>query len=1103
MHRAVAAFGILALVAGGSAPAQDVSACPGGAARAAIAVTVDGPVEILRGTGRDALTRGTALCPGDRVRTGEGGRAELRFLGRDTTIGLTGNSSLQIPAAPGAESGDVTLTSGLLRFVSSVRGLFTVGTRYANAGIDGTEAVVAVSAAGGGGTLVLVREGVVQLAGREGAAIALTAGDAGFAAAGGAARAAEPDSLPGELRPLLLDQEGASDWAIYYPPILLGADISEPRLDAARARLLADDPNGAEALLAQVPALGETGAAALALRSVVALLRGRREDGAALANRAVATAPGLGAAHIARSYALQAAGELEPALAAAARGAELAPADAYARARQAELELTLGRRATARATAEAANAIAPTPLGLAIEGFAALSVYEDAAAMAAFETAVAAEDSAPLPRLGMGLALIRSGAIAAGRRELELAASLDPKRGQLRTWLGRAYFEEGRGEKAAAQFDLAKALDPDDPTPWLFSAAERYAAGQPLQALQEIDEAEARAPARSVLRGAEGLAEDRAVTAAALGRALDEAGFTETALDQGARAVEHDPTNATAHRVLADLLVGAPELTFARSSSALLAQVLSPPTLAPIDVALAEPDLALLESSGPARASFGEFTPFFDSYGTSARLGAFAGTQGTFGDSVSVTHAASGVSVGFGQSFYETSGYRFNNDVSHHLLSLEARAELAPELTVFGEIGHRRTNAGDRSLSFDFALDDPFTDSRDIRSRVRTGFHARPAPGQDVIGVATLRTQDFDLREDNGAGSVFGFGPTFTHTTIKSKGIDLQGQHIGRFGNLTTIAGASFTQVDRQQTGSIDLGFFAQPFAFTDDLRHVSGYAYGTYRLPLPGFFTALEATLGVSIDHLALGEGLAATQTEIHPKLGLRLDLAGGLSLRAAYTETTTPDLLFDQRIEPVTVAGFAQFRPEASGTGLRQAQGGIDYRLTPWLTLGATGAWREIEDVDAVDVIPNTAEEVEGALYAHARLGSRISARLRLSHLDVDSDLAADPDSYELTRMGGELRYFDPSGFFARFGLEYVDFDSIDNNGEGRISDDFVLGAIGLGFRLPDQRGVVSLDLTNAFDQDFAFRERPIRALGAANVLDPVFPRDFTALARVTLAF
>ena len=89
-------------------------------------------------------------------------------------------------------------------------------------------------------------------------------------------------------------------------------------------------------------------------------------------------------------------------------------------------------------------------------GFAALAEIRTKPARAAFERAIALDSSDPLPRLGLGLAMIRDGALAEGRAELEAAVALDSNNAILRTYLGKAYFEEKRDPLDGEQFRIAR-----------------------------------------------------------------------------------------------------------------------------------------------------------------------------------------------------------------------------------------------------------------------------------------------------------------------------------------------------------------------------------------------------------------------------------------------------------------------------------------------------------------------------------------------------------------------------------------------------------------------------------------------------------------------
>ena len=78
-----------------------------------------------------------------------------------------------------------------------------------------------------------------------------------------------------------------------------------------------------------------------------------------------------------------------------------------------------------------------------------------------------------MPRLGFGLAIIRDGDLTAGREQIEIAVALDPTNSLIRSYVGKAYYEENtkaRDKLAAIQFGFAKQLDPKDPTPWFYDA---------------------------------------------------------------------------------------------------------------------------------------------------------------------------------------------------------------------------------------------------------------------------------------------------------------------------------------------------------------------------------------------------------------------------------------------------------------------------------------------------------------------------------------------------------------------------------------------------------------------------------------------------------
>ena len=146
--------------------AQVRTACPSGTAPQGVVVAVGGDVTARSQAGNPFdVSVGTVLCPLDQITTGSRSRVEFRLAGKDTTTGTSNNAVTVIPEAG---SDCVTLLDGILALISSVRGRHCVRTPFIDAGIEGTEAVVAVDGPTGD-LFVLVRAGEVGVVDRRGA----------------------------------------------------------------------------------------------------------------------------------------------------------------------------------------------------------------------------------------------------------------------------------------------------------------------------------------------------------------------------------------------------------------------------------------------------------------------------------------------------------------------------------------------------------------------------------------------------------------------------------------------------------------------------------------------------------------------------------------------------------------------------------------------------------------------------------------------------------------------------------------------------------------------------------------------------------------------
>src|SRR6185295_10053774 len=92
----------------------------------------------------------------------------------------------------------------------------------------------------------------------------------------------------------------------------------------------------------------------------------------------------------------------------------------------------------------------------ALKGFLLLGRNHVAEAFAAFEEALRLDPALGNAWLGRGLCSIRRGDAAAGRVDMQQAASAEPNRWLLRSYLAKAYSIEARTERGEAGRDLAQ-----------------------------------------------------------------------------------------------------------------------------------------------------------------------------------------------------------------------------------------------------------------------------------------------------------------------------------------------------------------------------------------------------------------------------------------------------------------------------------------------------------------------------------------------------------------------------------------------------------------------------------------------------------------------
>ncbi|MFO1068753.1 MAG: FecR domain-containing protein [Geminicoccaceae bacterium] len=700
------------LLLGGSRLAQIVPVMLAAAATPALAAVCDDPVGTLESAEGDvqvqdsgdsdwrAIGPGEALCKAATIRTGSMSRAAVVLL-NDEVLRLDQDTTLKLEDVPvDVEKPSLLgLAAGAVQSFSRKPRKVNVDTAYMTLAIRGTEFVIRADA---DKSTLTVFEGEVVAANAKGE-VAVPRGQAAVATA---------DSAPQAF--IVAKPRDAAQWSLYFPPIFSAPPAGGAAVDEARRLVAANDFAGAigaleavpagertagidtyrAALLLQVGRVGEAQAAidaalvadpaaadAYALRSVIAIVQNQRDQALADARKAVELAPSSAPAKIALSYAQQSALDLEGARATMEQAVAEQPEDALAWSRLSELWLMAGFRDKSREAADRAAALVPKSERVqTVRGFADLVEFRTNTAIASFEKALELNPSDPMARFGLGLAQIRNGDLAQGRGNIEIAVGLDPSNALLRTYLGKAYFEERRQDIDGQQYEIAKELDPLDPTPYLYDAIRLQTINRPIEGLKQLQTSLRLNENRAVYRSQLLLDADRAARGTSLARIFQDLSFLGVGVDEATNSIRNDPTNPGAHRFLSDVYAGLERRETARVSELLQGQLFQDININPIQPAFAETNLNIVTNGGPATPGYSEFTPLFERNQVVANTTAVVGNNQSYGGEAVASALHDRFSVSGGVFDYRTDGWRDNMDIRHTIYDLFLQAALTPEL---------------------------------------------------------------------------------------------------------------------------------------------------------------------------------------------------------------------------------------------------------------------------------------------------------------------------------------------------------------------------------------------------------------------------------------
>jgi tetratricopeptide (TPR) repeat protein len=976
------------------------------------------------------------------------------------------------PTAPGAQC------CGAAYFITRFPKKFRVTTAHLNAAVEGTEFMVTMSREG---TELAVLEGVVlsqTTATREERPV--TAGNKLVAGQGAAAAFST-----------LIKPTDAVQWVLHYPPLSDAKTVTdlptEERCHAlpspssqdcltGRAELLLRLGQIEEALrnIDSVLALDSGNGDANALRAIIQITKNDKSAAAESAMAATAAAPDNYRAWLAQSYSEQASFELDQALGSARKAQALQANSSLANTRVAELLLSLGRTADAEVSARAAVDGNPAESGAhTMLGFIHLAQIDIKQAHADFQAAIERDSFSPLPRLGLGLAMIRGGKLVEGREQLEIAVVLDPSNSLLRSYVGKAYYEENTKERnalGAAQFDLAKQFDPRDPTPWFYDAILQQTENRPVEALHGLQTSIEKNDSRVVYRSRLLVDDDAAARTASAAAIYGNLGFEKLVILESTKAISQSAGNNSAHRLLAIAYADLPRHDVARVSEALQAQIRQPVSNAPVPPLLSAGNLAILRDTGPSQLGANEFNQLFNRDGVRFEFDGIAGGRDTLGEQLLVSALADDVSATFSQLHYETEGFTSNDAAQKDIYDLFLQKQIAWNSSI--QLDLKRTEFEIEETFFRFDPDNqlPVNISEEGDS-FRLSGHQGTGADNDWIWSAIY---------ENRYRLVQFLPDEISITDTDGDAFAGEIQHTNAWGAFRTVSGAGY--IDDERDFQIEQVI----------VRSSAGnaYVYGQWRSP---------------DDHLSIHAGLAAdwyrrkhsdransvTRERVSPKFGLVWSPRIGSTIRLAAFSSIRRPFVGNQTIEPTQLAGFNQFFSgfeqlygDVEGTISRRAGIAFDQTLSRNVYAGIEVAKRKL-DVPSINLARDFGwRESTGFAYLYktfpsfategAFAGWSAVAALEGEYEDIDRPQILTGSEgimdLETVRVPISLRFFNDHSLSLRLRTTYVKqsgtfsvdvgFQTVEKEDSAWISE------AAIDYRLPRRRGVITVGVTNITD-------------------------------------
>jgi outer membrane receptor protein involved in Fe transport len=263
---------------------------------------------------------------------------------------------------------------------------------------------------------------------------------------------------------------------------------------------------------------------------------------------------------------------------------------------------------------------------------------------------------------------------------------------------------------------------------------------------------------------------------------------------------------------------------------------------------------------------------------------------------------------------------------------------------------------------------------------------------------------------------------------------------------------------------------------------------------------------MGLSYDDL---DEEPVDTTQWNPKFGIKWQALPAVTMRAAVFKTLTRALIADQTIEPTNIAGFNQFFDDAGGVKATQYGVGIDVHPLRDLYFGLEAFRRDLDFPVALGFENKVLEDwqedqIRSYIYFTPHPYWSTSMEVRFDEFESHGAAAPDvPEDLDTVSVPFRVRFFHPSGFFAQIGetVVYQDLKRRSTSSLSGGSNSFSLVDAAVGYRLPQRRGILSLEARNLLDEKFSFQDDNFQNPSVKRI-SPFIPAR-TVVGRITLSF